>query len=116
MDGARSRVMEILTKRWRSRLPEGKIPRAMKKLMVKRPEFVAMVERVAERGSLPLPDLDFHPELERRPDGSLVDLMMEELGYDPAEFRCTDCGEEIPRSQGRCAACTHWRKTGARTP
>lgn len=108
-----ARTFEILERRWKPRLPEGRIPLAMKRVMVKRDEFLEMAQRVRETGALPLPDLDFHPEVERRPDGSVADLMLDELGFDPAEFRCVDCGEEVPRGTGRCAPCTHWRKTGA---
>lgn len=88
----------------------------MAKLMAARPEFRAMVDHLLEHSALPFPDLDSHPVVTRNRDGTYRDLMLEELGFDPAEFTCVDCGDEIPKGRGRCEPCLHWRRTGVTTP
>jgi len=110
--GAIRKTIRTLERRWADRLPDGRIPAGMKKVMVKRSEFEEMADRVQATGVLPLPDLDFHPIVSRLPDGTMVDLMMEELGFDPTDFECVDCGDEIQRGKVRCDPCLHWRKTG----
>lgn len=110
--GAALRVIRLLERRWRDRLPDGRFPRRALPLMQKRPEFEAMVQRVIRYGALPFPDLDFHPVVTRAPDGTIRDLMMDELGFDPADFVCIDCGDEIDRGKQRCDPCSHWRRTG----
>ena len=105
-------MIRYLQARWKDKLPEGKIPTAMVKLMAARDEFRRAVDHLMCHGALPFPDLDFHPVVTKAPDGTYRDLMLEELGFDPAEFICVDCETEIPRGRGRCEPCLHWRRTG----
>jgi len=108
-------VVRTLERRWRDRLPDGRFPRPMVQVMVRSKRFQEYVELAQVQGVIAFPDRDFVPEVRRLPDDSIRDLMMEELGADPAEFICVDCGHEIQRGAKRCAPCAHWRKT-ARPP
>ena len=110
-DAARA-VIRILERRWSDRLPNKKLPRALVKVLAKKPHFVVWVEHYARHQALPFPDLTFHPEIETKPDGSVVDLLFEELGADPLDFICADCGDDISQGQDRCGPCENWRKTG----
>lgn len=109
-------VLGYLDRRWRHKTgPEG-LTKKHRQWLVKQDHFQAMVDTAMEQnGTLSLPDLDLTPEVRRLRDGELRSLLIEELGMDPALFRCADCGDEIdPGSQRRCDPCHEWRTTGVR--
>lgn len=109
---AAAKVVGVLEERWADHLPNGRIPKVMLRALAKTAGFAAMVDTQLIGGALPLPDLDFHPVVERLPNGDLRDLLQEELGDDPQRYVCEDCGEETGRGKGRCDPCEHWRRTG----
>lgn len=111
---AAQQVIKRLERRWADHLPFGSLPKGLAKQLVQSDGFEVLVQVQLRTGALPLPDLDFHPVVERRPDGTVRNLLDEELGGDPAEWYCADCSEELeaPSKEGRCPPCQHWRKTG----
>ena len=109
---AAQNVLRLLERRWRHRLPDGELPRALKKVLVKMPHFIEWRDHYAQHDALPFRDLDFHPEVVWRPDGEPVDLLLDELESDPADYFCVDCGDEVTRGRGRCDPCAHWRVHG----
>ncbi len=112
-EAAARNVLRLLERRWRHRLPNRKLPRALQKILVKLPHFLAWRDHYQQHGALPFTSLDHHPEITWRPDGEAVDLLLDELGSDPADFFCVDCGDEVTKGAGRCELCKRWRETVA---
>lgn len=103
---AEQQVFRWLEERWRHHLRGRRIPKAMRRRMRAEPHFKMLVARVERREPLVADDLDHVPELERNPDGSVTDRLLDELGEDPRAYFCIDCGEELEEPlEGPCEAC-----------
>lgn len=107
--GAEKRVLRALERRWSFRLPGGRFPDGFVRELRHHPRFRRIISDQIRSDAIRL------LSLENLGAGQLQELMLEELGGDPADFICVDCHREVPKGQDRCRPCAKWRKTGVRS-
>lgn len=111
-EAARDRLVRRLERRWKHVTGMERFPPTFLPTLYRHPYFNELVERQVRSDGVSLPNLDFQPRVQRLPDGEIEDQLIKELGADPREFACSDCGVPIHRGDGRCDECHEWRRTG----
>jgi len=111
---AEQTVVRILENRWAHHINGDQFPTKFVLQLRQHEPFREMVATYLDSGAVSLPDLEQTPRITRRVDGTVVDLMTEELGGDPNRWLCRDCRAEISPGSVRCGACQEWRETGVR--
>lgn len=104
---AENEVLRYLEKRWEDHLEGRTMPKAMRDDMRRHPAFRAMVQQRLEGKPFVHEDRDHTPDVVRTLDGQLSNRMVDELGGDPNDYLCPECGEaqEKPLAGEMCEEC-----------
>jgi hypothetical protein len=76
------------------------------------PFFIELVGLVLKGEPLGEVDLDHTPVVQKNPDGSVTNLMEQELGTDPRRYLCPRCDRETENPGKQCDACANFMSKG----